>query len=251
MASEPELQSWHKESPYGPVAQELGLSAVSTVDALTDEPKWRGGTQRHWLPSDSRSFERTLDFARLASDAQGHLDVFTTDDSPEDMDGGTIATNLDMLHTSLPFSEGERHWLIYTMFIASGWIPHARHAHTAVGKVRQRTSGTPDAGHFRPVRGTDLLDAWWAWRRDVFEFENSGMIDYAASALRGIASILVPNMPQVASYESMRSASIQAARDKRRAGREVYGSTGATEPSHIVPSITEFPGDSDTEDADE
>jgi hypothetical protein len=221
--SGPELHGWHKESPYGPVAQELGLAAVRAVDALSDEPKWRGGTQRRWLASDYLSFERTLEFVRLASEAQGHLDVFTTDDSPEDMDGGTIATNLDMFHTCLPFSEGERHWLIHTMFIDSEL---ATQRITHVGRVRQQTEGTWDAGHFRSVRGSDLLNTWWAWRRDVFEFENGGMIDYATGALRGIAYILVPNMPQVASYEPMRSASIQAARDKRRAGREAYGLTG-------------------------
>jgi hypothetical protein len=223
VASSPEQpENRHEVSSYGSLAAQLGLAAIRAVDDLADEPEWRGGTRRLWLPNDHNSFGSVLEFAHRASEAQGHMDLFSTGPYPEYEDG-TYDVNLDMFHTALPFSEAERHWLIYTRYHEIRGLYNK----TPVGIIRQRGTTDYDAGRSREVRGRDLLDAWWAWRRDIFEFQEQGGIDYALAGLRGIAKILVPHTPEVESYKPMRGDDLQETRRIRKIQHEFGATTGA------------------------
>jgi hypothetical protein len=227
VASSPEQpENRHEVSPYGPLAAQLGLAAVRAVDDLADEPEWRGGTQRRWLPSDHRSFDSVLEVAYLAREkAQGHLDLYTTDRYPEDGDSMSYGYNLDMFHTALPFSERARHWLIDTRYYEL--TGPGLYNKTPLGMIRQRKMWGFDAGRRSEKPGGELLDAWWAWRRDIFEFQEQGGIDYALASLRGIAQILVPHTPQVASYKPTQGADLQETRRVRKIQHEYGAATGA------------------------
>jgi hypothetical protein len=192
MGEIPELsQHAQVESPLGPVAVELGVAAVRAADALADMPEWRGGTKRRWLPSDHLSFQATIEFAYEAHEAQARL--YMPDEAEDSRDGIPLDWHLDNVHTNLPFSEAERHWLIRTFYFKRGSAPERDAAAVVVGEA-ECTGSTVDAGQERPLDGRKLLDRWWAWRRDVFEFEDELSIHAACKALCAIAEITVPNM---------------------------------------------------------
>ncbi len=184
-------ESWYQESPYGPVAAELGLAAVRAVDILADIPDWRGGTKRRWLPSDHVAFRETIEFAYQAHEAQARLCM------PEDVigsyEGYPLEWHLDQVPRALPFSEGERHWLIDWFYVADGSGPQEDAAQVVAREAKQ--AAVMDAGQGRWLDGRGLLDRWWAWRRGVFEFEDSFALDIACKALSSIADITVPRMP--------------------------------------------------------
>jgi hypothetical protein len=64
------------------------------------------------------------------------------------------------------------------------------------------------------------MDTFWAWRREISEFEGAGSLDIAVEALRSIGQILLPNVPEVASYRPPYTPELQTIRDARRARRE-------------------------------
>jgi hypothetical protein len=181
-------ESWYQESPYGPVAAELGLAAIRAVNVLAETPEWRGGNQRRWLPSDHVAFRETIEFAYQAHEAQARLCMpESVRDSREEF---PLAWHLDQAHQTLPFSEGERHWLI-----VHGVGPQEDVAQVVVRETKgDEAAAVMDAGLWRPLDGRGLLDRWWAWRRSVFEFEDSLALDMACKALSGVADIAVPRM---------------------------------------------------------
>jgi len=180
-------------SPYGHYATEAGQAALRSVDHLADDPVWRGGTQRRWLESDYTTFARmvaclsSLDLARSevgAGPPCGHLN--------------RLQSNIAILRAAVPFTEGERHWLedkgsrlhrvnpIFPRDFAH-WI-----------KVDAGEPIIYEAGRQRRIVGREILDAWWAWRRAVFEFEGQESVDLARQALHGIGAILIPRVATVA-----------------------------------------------------
>jgi hypothetical protein len=214
--------AWYEESPHGPIAAKLGLAALRAFDDLEQYPSYRGGTRRHWVASDHQSFRSTLDCAYLMNEeAQGSLDLRVAGVDTTDDDGLHLSDHFNGFHTALPFSEAERHWLIFTMFIDARGVSEERPA----DQVRLRGTTDYDAGRSREIRGRDLLDAWWAWRRDIFEFQEQGGIDYAREALRCIGQILVPRMP--CSYsEPLRGDALVRQRQLRKIQREAGILTG-------------------------
>jgi hypothetical protein len=216
-------------SPYGATGRNLGLTAVSAADALADEPAWDGSPERHWLESDYHALKRVMNFVDGAESQQGSLYLYVPGrplrgDQAANWHG--YAGNLHQLHVALPFSEAERHWLADTM-----------HRHTAAGgplnyphaadAVRKRAADLYDGGRPRRVLGTELMDTFWAWRREIFEFEGSGSFDSAVEALRSIGQILLPHVPEVASYQPPYIPELRAIREARRARHEAENAIGA------------------------
>jgi hypothetical protein len=92
------------------------------------------------------------------------------------------------LHRSLPFTEGERDELLS----AKGYFADVVQLETLL--YRRPPFSVRDGGRQRLITGHDLLDAWWAWRRSVFEFD--GQDESYVLAQRSayhIAETLVPH----------------------------------------------------------
>jgi hypothetical protein len=161
---------------------------------LARTPEWRGGTKRRWLPSDHVAFRETIYFLDYAHEAQESVRTPAgVRDSREDF---PLAWHVDQAHIALPFSEGERLWLIN-----HGVVSPQEDAAQAVVSEAKYDDTVMDAGQTRPIDGRGLLDRWWAWRRGVFEFEDEISLDIACKALAGIVDITVPRMPLSPSAE--------------------------------------------------
>jgi hypothetical protein len=182
------------ESPFGPIATNLGFAALNAYNRLDPIREWRGSTTRHWLLSDYLEFDAVLDVAYWTDEkVQGSLELRDDESNTSSREGGmALNDHLNGLHTALPFTEAERHWLVFTAYITGGGEDHQFLEDTA-RFIRARTSGPRyDAGRMKEIRGRDLLNSWWAWRRDILEFEDQGGIDTARDSLRGIVDILLP-----------------------------------------------------------
>jgi hypothetical protein len=170
-----------------------------------------------------------MDCAYLINqEVQEGFDVTASGAYAYDRDDTTLGYHFDNFHTTLPFTEAERHWLVFTMYVSGeAYSSQAAHESTETGEVGRLVRTTYDAGRFREIRGRDLLDAWWAWRRDVFEFEEQGGIDYAREALRGMAEILVPQVPRLPYHELLRGDVLKETRRFRKIEREASAAIGA------------------------
>jgi hypothetical protein len=203
-------------SPYGVPGRHLGLAAIKTAEALADEPSWDGDSERSWLRSDYLAFNQVIDFADDARRRQTELFLCRVGTDPYSQDRREHFSEwISEFHIALPFSEGERHWLIER-------VQNPPSTERKADAIRRRTGqGIYEAGRRRDIRPAELLDAFWAWRRDIFEFEDTGSLDIAIDALRSIGQILLRNVPDYASYISPPNIlKLDAVRKARRAQRE-------------------------------
>lgn len=184
-------ESWYQESPYGPVAAELGLAAVRAVNVLADVPEWRGGTHRRWLSSDYVAFQETVHFAYQAQRSYAMLCIPNAGEVYDRREEMPLDFHLDHVYQALPFSEGERHWLVQ-LFEAG--VQGDENGAKVIVKEANWAECVMEAGQMRPLDGRDLLDRWWAWRRGVFEFEDGTALNIACKGLSGIADITLPRM---------------------------------------------------------
>jgi hypothetical protein len=172
---------------------------MNALGLLAMKSEWRSGTSRRWLAADHASFRATLPVVLLLHEAQTSL--FIEDGSAGSYDPYEempLSHHADLFQAALPFDEGERIWL--------AWLDH--NASDVVNEIRwhgrqKRRSHALTAGLWQPAGGQDALDRWWAWRRETYEYEGQNAIKYACRGLRGIGSILVPNMPSPPNYVQM------------------------------------------------
>jgi hypothetical protein len=206
-------------SPFGPHGRNLGLLAVRAADLIGAEPEWDGRGERRWLDSDYDTLKGIMGFLDHAESDRGNLYVLTSGPILNDQAANllTYEWNLHNLFTALPFSEAERHWLARR--IGAEHFTENRRLPYALISIRGEVANVYEAGRPREVNGRQVLDAFWAWRREVFEFEGAGSLDVAVEALRSIGQILLPHVPEVASYHPV-DIDLQAIRDARRARRE-------------------------------
>jgi hypothetical protein len=207
-------------SPYGWTGRELGLSAVRAANALADEPPWDGNPERRWLESDHVVFNRVVEFTEFAERSQGDLCTAGIGQPPPYAKNAlNYVHNLRRLHVALPFSEAERFWVADTMFHGASGSRRLGYPYGA-NAVRKRVADLYDAGRSRRAIGTELMDTFWAWRREIFEFEGAGSLDIAVEALQSIGQILLPNVPEVASYRPPHIPELRARREARGARRQ-------------------------------
>lgn len=182
------------ESPHGQqVAQELGEYALDVVDGIEWKWPWpwRGSPKPRWSRDDRYGFGVTMEYLLRASDAQTTLLVDGTNPAARDHAGVDLETHMGNVHAALPFTEGERHWLIHLFGDGGGDLDQPERS---IRKAARETHPMVwSAGHRQPVVGQDLLNHWYAWRRDIFEFEGEGSREAACRALLGVGEILVPN----------------------------------------------------------
>jgi hypothetical protein len=184
------LPSYRFEGMFGGINSKLGFAALHLAETLSDKPGWRSTTRRRWWPSDRVGFRATIDCLAAAEELQTRP-IFN------ERRRGYLTMRLDELQRALPFSEGERHELVQTM----GYLEHRSHPEITIYRW---TWPVEDAGRRRLVPGRDLLDAWWAWRRSVFEFEGQEDVYVAAHhAAYHIAKTLVPQAAEISEVTQM------------------------------------------------
>jgi hypothetical protein len=143
-------------------------------------PKWRGSTQRRWLPSDHTSFRRILECIHWAHRGQTTLAL----------PGRFLIADLDNFHTSLPFTEPERHRLDSEIYEESDDILPS----DPVRYLRRLDVAAYHTGRQVEVNGQDMLNRWWAWRRNVLEFDDSEAVLDTMEALYYITNELLPEL---------------------------------------------------------
>lgn len=98
---------------------------------------------------------------------------------------------------AMPFSEAERGLVAGTHreLMAAPW----EEGKSLDRMVRQKEVELVDAGVRKVVKGRELMQRWWLWRRDMDEFADQGGLDQARTALAALAGRLVPpdKMPEI------------------------------------------------------
>jgi len=191
---------------YPPVVAELGFAAERVLPDLASYPDWRGSASRRWLSCDHVTFHGTLDCARLSDSVQSYLGWLhrgrlfgsSHNDWAEQYGhwyGSFIDQRLDeyidYFHRSLPFTAQERRWLISRVFGSSPY--QSLNEEEAVRVVGLSETSLGDGESLATLKGGEVLDRWWAWRRGAFEFAEDGGVVGASRALSGIVSVAVPD----------------------------------------------------------
>jgi hypothetical protein len=106
---------------------------------------------------------------------------------------------------ALPFSDAERQWLFddpdrkqYKTLAFGTTDPKYIEA------VRQSEAQLMSAGLYRVVRGRDLMQRWWSWRRETGEYaDGRGGLSQARESLHGLVLLLTPELGVPESYSAL------------------------------------------------
>jgi hypothetical protein len=116
------------------------------------------------------------------------------------------------LHSALPYSEAERHWLTDTeppnpLLLLTPPIDHktiveeqSRHHERYFGLEARIVS----AGLIHVVSGRDLMRRWLSWRSETDEYTGQGTLAYAQDALADLIELVAPDESLPASYLALR-----------------------------------------------
>jgi hypothetical protein len=193
MAGQGEQSHEYQKSPYGPMAARVGTAALDALEWLSVDPHWHGGKQRHWKESDHESFWSTLECAHGIREAGASRLIEGVIQGPNGSQNQhhRLVMKLARFHHSLPFDEAQRDWLLRGVYNDT-WLTSPNRP--TIQQISCQAYRISSAGQHQEVRGKDLLDRWWAWRRRAFEFEGERTIWYAQSSLQGIGEMLVPRL---------------------------------------------------------
>jgi hypothetical protein len=164
-------------SPFGEQALEIGSHVYElalTLRAPHGEVPTTASGEPTWTEDDRNAFGLYCDFRAYLGDlrsAEGIYELWET---------------IDRLHASLPFSEGERRWLIDS----KRGIPDQEIPAAIVGMEAIVTSN----GLHQIVRGGELVRRWAAFRRSTDEFARLGTVEEAEQHAREIAWRIQPNL---------------------------------------------------------
>jgi hypothetical protein len=80
--------------------------------------------------------------------------------------------HMSALREALPFSEAERRWLFREpdKQLLTGSSLNVFHEPAYIESVRQSEARLMSNGIWRVVRGRDLMQRWWSWRREAGEY---------------------------------------------------------------------------------
>jgi hypothetical protein len=177
-------------SPYGYIGGETGEHALRLLENLL-APKtpmpFEPGETPQWDDTDIEAFDNVMEL---------DADMRCIDPGFDIEEGSTGITRKawQTLTPSLPFSEGERNWLIKALRQPSGHIDQptvrARFPHAFLPAEATVISG----GTRQAVDGLELVRRWAGWRRETDEFADQGNITRAIFLLDHLAYELVPKM---------------------------------------------------------
>jgi hypothetical protein len=171
-----------QDGPYGFIGSQAGRFAFDLVQTLptVERPMtFERGELPSWDDDDRRAFDRYGEFETDLALIEPHQTV-SADARLK------LARNVRRLNAALPFTEGERHWLL------TAWsYMTLQGIEVADGIVAARTS-VVSAGRRQPLRGDELVRRWAAWRRERDEFKDQRTLSEATFVLRLIGEQLVP-----------------------------------------------------------
>jgi hypothetical protein len=126
---------------------------------------------------------------------------------PEAVSAENRMEHMELMATfraALPFAEAERKWLL---------DDHHREAlgrHIGEQKwfevIRHSEASLVSDGIIRVVRGRDLLQRWWSWRREAGEYAGQGSLDQARYALEGVIGLMAPELGLPETYVALHRA---------------------------------------------
>jgi hypothetical protein len=185
------------DGDWNKVEKETASAAFTLLELLSQDLAPLETDASGWTEADSRALGATQEFDWLA-----RLLV-----PPDAVSAEHRMENMELMATfraALPFAEAERNWLLDDHRLDEGrsgspgtepWIAIARKSETSL----------MSSGIVRVVRGRDLLERWWAWRRETGEYAGQGSLDQARSALEGVIGLLAPELGLPAPYLALRS----------------------------------------------
>jgi hypothetical protein len=167
----------------------LGMGALEALVDLSEDAPIPTGDHRRWYVSD---YEALLSSLRLEEKAKSEG---IPTDAPSDV-RTELNGYLDSFYVALPFTEVER-GIVHRVY---GEPREAGKSHRDIpGQIRKQQFEVVSAGLRTVVRGRDLMRRWWAWRRELDEFEGQGSLEQAKLALVSFTGRIVPpeKMPNV------------------------------------------------------
>ncbi|MGC2375539.1 MAG: hypothetical protein WA484_16865 [Solirubrobacteraceae bacterium] len=178
------------ESPYGMTGGETGEHALGLLENLltpkTPMPFKPGETPR-WDDTDIEAFDYVMEL-------DGDMRCIDPTFEEGTVNTGETHRAWQPLELSLPFSEGERRWLIQALRKPSG-NTHKPSVRARYPNAFLPTEATVVSGGIRQqVEGRDLVRRWASWRRETDEFADQGNITRAIFLLDHLAYELVPQM---------------------------------------------------------
>jgi hypothetical protein len=173
--------------PYGERGDEAGADALKVLDGLlapkTPMPFSLDETP-HWDETDWRGFDDLFSL-------HGDMDYLDTSWEEDGLGTGELMEPWQHFTAALPFSEGERYWMIDAS--RQHWRT-GRNLDTSFSEHLVTIETAVMSGGLRQaLRGRDLVRRWACWRREAGEFAGQGSLTTALFLLDHIAYELVPD----------------------------------------------------------
>lgn len=174
--------------PFGLGSNLFGLNLMVVASWVSEAAAWQPGEPREIDVADVRSLELLLAHERIAPWLQAAPAFWSHDRRSMNT---TLAQLRSEMHAQLPFDEQERRWLVGVYEEAPR--PVAPPSYELVEEIEARDTEITSSGIRRIVRGRDLVQRWWSWRRDADEYAGSGAALQASLALVRVADLLEPD----------------------------------------------------------
>lgn len=189
-----------QEGRYGPAGSEMWRDATRLLNNLLapkpdlafmpgDPPQWDEGDIAAF--ANYHAFERSVPFLEPQSSVGG-------DSLVDGQDLGDLFRNFRELNACLPFSEGERHWLLAQALEVRAYQDYGAFV---TGLIPVETPVISD-GIQQKLVGEDLARRWPAWRREQQEFSGQGSLQKAQRLLGRIIYELVPGPYEFDEYKT-------------------------------------------------
>jgi len=137
-----------------------------------------------WAPADTTSLELLFEIDWLGA--------LMAPPETVPLDGRLEANELvRALHDALPFTEGERWWLLTDALNERRSREPEPHD---LDPVREAEAEIMTHGRHHPVNGHDLLQRFRSWRRCCGEYEEGDGLASACDALAGLATLFRPDL---------------------------------------------------------
>jgi hypothetical protein len=153
---------------------EWGYITLEALEAMVEPPASDGS--RRWVGSDYNTLDAVCSL-------ELNLRYFGLPNSSSDEVVDGLHGFLDRWHSALPFDEPER-TAVYDLHLkSSDNLIMDANAPSLAELLRDTELELMSSGVRRAVRGRDLLQRWWEWRRGVGAFEGQGRDEEATKAL--------------------------------------------------------------------
>jgi hypothetical protein len=180
---------------YHKFDKEVGELAFECLDALCEDIDALEADDYGWTDADLSGVDKLYEV--------DHLGRLLVPPSTTPLDNRKRYAELMIeLHAALPFSVAEREWFLrdrpqkarYPSLGAPGTPEY-------IDLVRNSEVRLVSEGLYKVIRGRDLLNRWWAWRREVGEYgAGQGGLQQAREALKELTQLLRPDLGLPESY---------------------------------------------------